>query len=345
VRHSIGMRTVNKITIRRNTMRHFISLLSALVITMGVSSTVHAQKMGVVVKIGGIPWFNAMEEGIKARGAELGMDAFMVGPTSADPALQVRAIEDLIAQGVDVIGVVPNDEGALEPVLTKARNAGIKVVAHEGPGLMNVDWNFELASSTGFGEAHAKLLCEKAEGSGSYVVYVGSLTVPLHNAWADAAIAWMGANCPQLQLVGERYGVAESVDDSRTTALDLIAANPDLKGFLAFGSQGPIGAGRAVQERRMGGTIHVLGPFSPGQGRQLVHDGILSGGFMWNPMEAGKVFVTMGKLLVDGAPIEEGTMIEGLGTVSPDFETRNIITDNLLELNMNTVDGLAEMGL
>ena len=73
--------------------------------------------MGVVVKIGGIPWFNAMEMGIKEKGAELGMDAVMIGPTSADPALQVRAIEDLIAKGVDVIGVVPNDEAALEPVL------------------------------------------------------------------------------------------------------------------------------------------------------------------------------------------------------------------------------------
>lgn len=326
-------------------MRKFLLLVSALAFSVGIATTSNAQTMGVVVKIGGIPWFNAMEEGIKARSAELGMEAFMVGPTSADPALQVRAIEDLIAQGVDVIGVVPNDEGALEPVLTKARDAGIKVVAHEGPGLNNVDWNFELASSTGFGEAHAKLLCEKVEGSGNYAVYVGSLTVPLHNAWADAAIAWMEANCPQLTLVGERYGVAESVDDSRTTALDLIAANPNLKGFLAFGSQGPIGAGRAVEERRLGGTIHVLGPFSPGQGRQLVKDGILSGGFMWNPMEAGKVFVTMGKLLADGTAIEEGTMIEGLGTVSPDFATRNIITDNLLELNSDTVDGLADMGL
>ena len=76
-----------------------------------------------------------------------------------------------------------------------------------------------------------------------------------------------------------------------------------------------------------------------------MHEGILSGGFMWNPMEAGRVFVTMGKMLADGASIEEGTMIEGLGAVSPDPATRNIITDNLLELNVNTVDGLADMGL
>ena len=97
----------------------------------------------------------------------------MIGPTSADPALQVRAIEDLIAKGVDVIGVVPNDEAALEPVLEKARAAGIKVVAHEGPGLNNVDWDFELASAKGFGETHAELLAQKMGGKGEYAVFVG----------------------------------------------------------------------------------------------------------------------------------------------------------------------------
>jgi simple sugar transport system substrate-binding protein len=34
-------------------------------------------------------------------------------------------------------------------VLQKARDAGIRVVSHEGPGLENVDWNFELASASG----------------------------------------------------------------------------------------------------------------------------------------------------------------------------------------------------
>ena len=94
-------------------------------------SLAHAagDSVGVVVKIGGIPWFNAMEAGIKDQGAALGIDSFMIGPTSADPALQVRAIEDLIAKGVKVIGVVPNDEKALEPILEKAMKAGIKVVA------------------------------------------------------------------------------------------------------------------------------------------------------------------------------------------------------------------------
>ena len=224
--------------------------------------------IGVVVKIGGIPWFNAMEAGIKEKSKELGVKAFMVGPTSADPALQVRAVEDLIAQRVNVIGVVPNDAQVLEPVLKRAMDAGIKVITHESPDQKNVDWNFELASAQGFGEAYGKLLAEKTGGKGKYAVFVGSLTVPLHNAWADAAIAYLKKNHPDMQLVGERYGVAEDVDASRRTALDVIRANPDLKAFLAFGSQGPIGAGRAVAERRKGGEILVLGPVLTRAGTQ-----------------------------------------------------------------------------
>jgi len=302
-------------------------------------------RMGVVVKIGGIPWFNAMEVGIKERGAELGWDAWMVGPTSADPALQVRAVEDLIAQGVDAIGVVPNDADVLEPVLKRAQAEGIIVITHESPAQQNVDWNFEMASAVGFGEAHAKLLADKMGGKGKYALYVGSLTVPLHNAWADAAVAYLEANYPDMELVADRFGVAESVDDSRTTALDLMRAHPDLGGFLAFGSQGPIGAGRAVAERRKTGEIFVVGPFSPGQGQRLVHDGTIAGGFMWNPMEAGKVFVTIADMIKKGEAIESGTDIPGLGVVEPDAATHNIIVDALVPLNTDTVDGLAEMGL
>jgi simple sugar transport system substrate-binding protein len=329
-------------------MRNFTKILAGAALAASFAFGAQAQDkptMGVVVKIGGIPWFNAMETGIKEAGAELGVDATMIGPTSADPALQVRAIEDLIAKGVDIIGVVPNDEAALEPVLAKAMAAGIKVISHEGPGIKNKDWDFELASVKGFGETHARMLAEAMGGEGEYAMFVGSLTVPLHNAWADAAIAYLKTNYPKMTLIGERYGVAESVDDSRNTTLDLMAANPKLRGILAFGSQGPIGAGRAIEERRMNGKFFVLGPFSPGQGRKLVKSGAILGGFMWNPAEAGRVFVRIGKMLADGKAITDGTTIDGLGAVQPNTATHNIITDNLIPINKDTVDKLADLGL
>ena len=54
-------------------------------------------------------------------------------------------------------------------------------------------------------------------GEGEYAVFVGSLTVPLHNAWADAAIAYIQENHPNMKLLGDRHPVAENVDDARRT--------------------------------------------------------------------------------------------------------------------------------
>ena len=322
-----------------------VALAAALSLATLAPAIAKDVKVGVVVKVGGIPWFNAMEAGIKARSQELGDDGSMVGPTSADPALQVRAIEDLIAQGVNVIGVVPNDATVLEPVLQKARDAGIKVITHESPDQKNADWDFEMVSAQGYGEAHAELLAQKMGGKGKYVVYVGSLTVPLHNLWADFAIAYLKKKYPDMTMLGDRYGVAESVDDSRKTALDVLAANPDLGGFLTFGSQGPVGAGRALEEQHLCDKVPLVGSFSPGQGSALLKSGCIDGGYMWNPMEAGKVFVTLADLLASGGEIKDGMTIEGLGVVHPDFKQGNIIVDQLQPITVDTVDKLAAMGL
>lgn len=193
-------------------MRKLFAAAAAAIVVSAVSfSTAMAQDkptIGVVVKIGGIPWFNAMEAGIQSKAAELGVDAFMVGPTSADPALQVRAVEDLIARGVDVIGVVPNDAEVLEPVLARAREAGIIVLTHEAVGLQNKDFDFELITDKALGEANAKLFAKSTGCTGKYAIFVGGLTVPAHNAWAKAAIDYLSANCPEMTMVADRFGVA-----------------------------------------------------------------------------------------------------------------------------------------
>jgi len=66
---------------------------------------------------------------------------------------------------------------------------------------------------------------------------------------------------------------------------------------------------------------------------------------MWNPMEAGKVFVTLGDYLAGGGKVTDGMTIEGLGVVHPDFDKGNIIVDNLQPINKDTIDMLAGMGL
>ena len=302
-------------------------------------------QIATVVKVGGIPWFNAMENGIKKAGSELGVNAWQVGPTQADAAQQVRAVEDLIARKVDVIAVVPNDATALEPVFRRAQEAGIKVVTHESPDQKFNDWNIELTTVEGFGESHMEALAKAMNGEGKYIVYVGSLTVPLHNKWADAAVALQKAKHPKMQLVADRFGVAESLDDSYRTALDQIRANPDLKGILAFGSQGPIGAARAVDERGRVATVAVVGPFSPGQGARFIKSGAIREGFIWNPALAGETIVRVGAMLARGEQPKDGMDLPGLGKVQVNPQTRQILAQKLQPINKETIDQLTAIGL
>ena len=236
-----------------------------------------------VVRIAGIPWFNALENGAKKAGRDFGIDASVVGPAHLDPAQQVKLLEDLIAKKVDVIGLVPIDVKMAEPVLKRAQEAGIPVITHEGPEQEGRTWNVELIDSVVFGEVQMQKLAKEMGEEGEYAVYVGSLTTPLHNIWADAAIAYQKANYPKMKLVADRFPGADEIDTAYKTTLDVIKTYPNLKGILAFGSNGPIGAGNAVREKGLGKKIAVIGTVVPSQAKPLIMDGTIREGYLWNP--------------------------------------------------------------
>ena len=321
----------------------------AALVVLGLASNSQVRAAGedvaVVVKIGGIPWFNALEKGVQKAGKEDNLNAYMIGPTTADPAQQVRAVEDLIAKKVKLIAVVPNDAKSLEPVFDRAKEAGIPVITHESPGQKGALWDIELIDNKEYGEIHMKRLAQAMGEEGEYIVYVGSLTVPLHNLWADAAIAYQKEHYPKMKLVADRFGVAESVDDSYKTAVDMMLAHPNLKGILTFGSLGPIGAGRAVKEKGKVGKIALVGGFAPSQGAKLVKEGVILEGFIWNPEQAGEAIVNVAKMVLDGTPITDGMEVKGLGKATVNPETHVIKVIKYQALNKDTIDQLVAMGL
>jgi simple sugar transport system substrate-binding protein len=301
--------------------------------------------MVTVVKIAGIPWFNAVEKGIKKGAKEFNIDASMVGPANVDPAQQVKLLEDLIAKKVTVIGLVPLDVKVCEPVLKRAQAAGIKVITHEGPEQEGRDWNVELIDSVRFGEVQMQRLAKDMGETGDYVTYVGTLTTPLHNKWADAAIAYQKKNYPKMKLVADRFPGADEIDTSYKTTLDVIKAYPNLKGILGFGSNGPIGAGNAVREKRLGKKIAVVGTVLPSQAKDLIADGIIREGFLWNPTDAGYAMVAVARLVIDGKEIKDGIDIPGLGKATVDVPGKLIKVDKIMRINNETIAGLIAGGL
>ena len=322
--------------------RFTLIFLASLLILMAFTciSIAKEYEIAVVVKIVGIPWFNRLEEGVIKAGKELGVNSYMIGPSEADPAQQVKIVEDLIAKGVDAICVVPNDASAMEPVFERARQKGIIVLTHESPSQKGADWDIETIDNKIFGEANFAKLAELIGGEGEFAVFVGSLTVPLHNYWADVGLEMIKEKYPKMKLVTDRIPCGESVELSITRTNELLKAYPNLKGIVGFGSLGPIGASEVLKTKKLAGEVKIVGTVIPSHAAPYLKEGLMQHGYLWDPADAGYALVQVGKILLDGGEIKNGMELPNLGVADVDPEGRNIKFDKILDIVAENADKL-----
>lgn len=324
-----------------------ISVILAMV--LGVLGYAKQYEIAVVVKIGGIPWFNRMEEGVLKAARELGVKAYLMGPATADAAPQVAMVEDLVARGVDAICVVPTDAYALIPVFEKARAQGILVLTHESPFETSaIDWDIETIDSVAYGKLaineillnlykHGGINC-RPESPCGFVQLVGGLTVPLHNFWADVAVKYVKENIPFLVELTSRLPTAESVEDSRLAVLDLIKTYGDqLKAVIGWGSLGPLGAARAVRELGMQDKVIVGGSAIPSTVVDYFRDGSIDWAQLWDPADAGYAMVWIAKYILDGNTLAPGIEVPGLGPISIDGK---VVSVNAIKLMRSAEDAM-----
>nr|WP_312316552.1 autoinducer 2 ABC transporter substrate-binding protein [Atlantibacter hermannii] len=318
-------------------------LLSASFLGLMVCATSAMAKEVEVVnisKIAGMPWFNRMGEGVTNAGKDLGINAYQVGPSSTDAPQQVKIIEDLIAKKVSAITIVPNDANVLEPVFKKARDQGIVVLTNESPGQPSANWDVEIIDNAKFAADNVEEMAKAMGGKGGYVIYVGGLTVPQHNLWADLFVKYQKEHYPEMHEVTTRMPVAENIDDARRTTLDLMKAHPDLKGVISFGSQGPIGAGRAVKEKRARGKVFVFGMMIPSQAASLIKSGDITMGVTYDPATAGYALTAVADKVIKGEEIKPGLDIPKLGKADVDTDKRIIKFHNVLRVTKDNIDSL-----
>ena len=297
---------------------------AAIAVTLGAAGAATAQDkkptIATIVKISGIQWFNRMDEGVKKFAADTGANAFQVGPAKADAQLQVQLVEDMIAQGVNAIAIVPFAPEAVEPVLKKAMDAGIKVVAHEASAIQNADYDIEAFQNGAYGEHLMKALGECMGGKGEYAVFVGSLTSKSHNEWVDAAIAYQKANFPDMTMVGSKNETFDDQQQAYAKTQELLRAFPNVRGFQGSASTDVGGIGLALEERGMAGDTCVMGTSLPSIASQYLETGAVDMISFWDPALAGYAMNKLAVMLIDGKPVTDGMDlgVEGYNKLSLD---------------------------
>jgi simple sugar transport system substrate-binding protein len=263
-------------------------------------------KIATVVKLTGIAWFDRMETGVGWIGQDYpSVTAFQQGPAQADAAQQVQVIEDLLAQGVDALCVIPFQPETVEPVLKRARENGVVVITHESSAQENIDFDIEAFDNAAYGVHLMDALAERMNYEGEYTVFVGSLTSKTHNEWVDAAIAHQKENYPKMTFVGDKN---ESFDDPQKAyerMQELLIAFPNLRGVQGSASTDVVGVGQAVEEAGLQDKIAVVGTSLPSISRDLIKTGAIDMISFWDPALAGYACNMLAILQLEGLMPQE----------------------------------------
>ncbi len=269
--------------------------------------------IATVVKLTGVAWFDRMEEGVDKFAADTGVDAFQTGHSTADPAEQVRVIEDLIAQGVDAICVVPNSTESLEPVLQKAMEAGIVVIAHEAANIENADFDIEAFDNTAYGEHFMEILGPMMGEEGQYTTFVGSLTATSHNQWVDGSVAVQEATYPNMELVSNKNETTEDSENAYQKTNELLLAYPDLVGFQGSAMTDVPGVARAIEEAGKADSTFVIGTSLVSVAGQYLETGAIDMISFWDPADAGYAMNELALMMLQGEEPVDGISLEAPG--------------------------------
>jgi len=280
---------------------------AALLVTAGVGTSHAAKKRYVVsVKLIGVGWFDNMDKGIKSWSKSKKIDASMTGATDASPEKQSKMVEDLIAQKVTGIGIVPNDVASIDGIIAKAKKAKIKVVTHEAGGIKNADANIEAFENAAYGAVIMDNLATCMGSAGKYVQFVGTLTNGSHNEWVAGAYAQAQKKYTGLTRVEDPIESKEDADVAYNKTKELLKKYPDLKGFEGSSANDVVGIGRAVEELGLTGKTCVMGTSIPSMTTKLLATGAIDKIFFWDSALAGQAMLNMLEILNKGQKIKAG---------------------------------------
>jgi fructose transport system substrate-binding protein len=133
------MATYSGLILGGNKMKKALLGAALGALALGISATptiVKADEIGacLITKTDINPFFVKMKEGASAKAEELGINlSTYAGKIDGDHETQVQAIESCIASGAKGILLTASDTKAIVPVVKKARDAGLIVIALDTP--------------------------------------------------------------------------------------------------------------------------------------------------------------------------------------------------------------------
>lgn len=204
------------------------------------------------------PYYEPCFEGFKAAAAKYGVKADRVDPQKMELPLQVKAIEELIAQKVDGIALSAVDDAGLVPVIADAAKAGIKVITFDAPAPSSAALTYIGTDNQTAGFEAGKKMAELMKGKGKIVILQGGLTATNLNLRTQGFKDALAKNAPDIK-VAEVVDTAGdfSVATNKTEAV--LQAYPDVTALFSVSAEGAPAAAAVLKQQGKAGKILLAG--------------------------------------------------------------------------------------
>jgi len=247
----------------------------------------------------GNPYFDTSDKGGKAATAELKGKFSEVGPQEASPDAQAQYIDTEAQKHTSAIVLSANDPEALGDSLTKARDAGTKVVTFDADTNPKYrDLFINQASAEGIGKVQVDMVADQIGDSGEIAILSATANAANQNAWIEIMKSELKSH-PKIKLVDTVYG-----DDDDQKSFDKTAAllqkHPNLKGIISPTTVGITAAARYLSKSDSKGKVALTGLGTPNQMREYVKDGTVTEFALWNPEDLGYLAAYAADALVKG---------------------------------------------
>jgi ribose transport system substrate-binding protein len=253
--------------------------LAALVVALGGPATLAAAKVPVaqqeyiwVAANVSHPFYAVGKAGWDSAAKSLGVKATLIGPETPDVQQQIALIEAAIAKpttaGILIYSV--NDD-AIEPVLKKARDAGIPVISGNGEIKdHSARDSFVGTANSALGASAADLVGKALDGKGK-VGIVSFITAQNHQERVQGFKDELKAKSPGIEVVG--IASEDGTPQSETTAAaTFLQAHPDVN-LLWTTDAGSGFVAQVIKDQGLHGKVLAVGTDRTAEQLAAIKDG------------------------------------------------------------------------
>lgn len=249
-------------------------------------------------------WLAVMEpikKEVEAKGDKL----VTIDPQS-DQARMNDQIGDLIAQGIDILLIAPQDSAGVEPALQACAKANIPVVNFDTP-VKNKDLVKTIIASDNYnaGVVVAKDMMSKLK-KGAKIAVMHS---PAGGACIDRAKGFYDTVGDYLTKVVELDGKGDT-GVTLPLAEDVLQGTPDLAAFFAVNDPSAMGCINALAAHPDIKDVLVYGVDGNPDAKKLIKEGKMTGSGAQSPATIGSETIKAAYTLLAGGTVEKNIVIK-----------------------------------